>query len=231
MRKGQCGHRGRQQPPRIHQSQAGRRLLPSWRTGTMDARIVQIDDLPIYNQDLERPAAGERQPLQGRDRAAPMALLFVTPEHNRSHPRRSQERHRLGRAALWAATHGRESLRRSPAHRPARSRARSPSSICARFWATWACSCHGRRGLYHLQAGADRRSGHRHRRGHRAGSCKSSSTNSRRSCPLSGAIPSSARPERPLRSGHSKRRERGRHVHTAREAASSNPSPPWKAPA
>lgn len=51
--------------------------------GRMDARFVRIDDLPLYNQDLEyaRPAAVQRftEEVAGAD-----ALLIVTPEHNRS---------------------------------------------------------------------------------------------------------------------------------------------------
>jgi chromate reductase, NAD(P)H dehydrogenase (quinone) len=53
--------------------------------GKLAARIVQIDDLPIYNQDLENPLPASVQRLKGEiDRAD--AVLFVTPEHNRSIP-------------------------------------------------------------------------------------------------------------------------------------------------
>jgi chromate reductase len=48
-----------------------------------DVRFIAIDDLPIYNGDLEghRPAAVDRftDAVRGVD-----ALLFVSPEHNRS---------------------------------------------------------------------------------------------------------------------------------------------------
>lgn len=51
----------------------------------IEARFVRIDDLPMYNQDLEskRPEAVNRFTAQvaGAD-----ALLIVTPEHNRSLP-------------------------------------------------------------------------------------------------------------------------------------------------
>ena len=48
-------------------------------------KIVQIDDLPIYNQDheadLPKPVARFKAELAGAD-----AVLFVTPEHSRSIP-------------------------------------------------------------------------------------------------------------------------------------------------
>jgi chromate reductase, NAD(P)H dehydrogenase (quinone) len=51
--------------------------------GQFDVKFIQIDDLPIYNQDLETapPAAVTRfkSEVSKAD-----ALLFVTPEHNRS---------------------------------------------------------------------------------------------------------------------------------------------------
>lgn len=51
----------------------------------MEARFIRIDDLPMYNPDLEsdRPATVSRftQEVAGAD-----ALLVVTPEHNRSIP-------------------------------------------------------------------------------------------------------------------------------------------------
>ena len=48
-----------------------------------EAKISQIDDLPLYNQDLEAdfPAAAKR--LKSEIEAAD-AILIVTPEHNRS---------------------------------------------------------------------------------------------------------------------------------------------------
>ena len=51
----------------------------------LDAKLVQIDDLPMYNQDLESPlpagVARFKTEIEQAD-----ALLFVTPEHNRSLP-------------------------------------------------------------------------------------------------------------------------------------------------
>src|SRR6187431_2672219 len=51
--------------------------------GRFDVKFIQIDDLPIYNQDLETapPAAVTRFKS---DVSKADALLFVTPEHNRS---------------------------------------------------------------------------------------------------------------------------------------------------
>ncbi len=51
--------------------------------GRLDLRLIDIADLPLYNQDLEAsfPAAATRV----KDEiAAADAVLFVTPEHNRS---------------------------------------------------------------------------------------------------------------------------------------------------
>jgi len=50
-----------------------------------DAKLIQIDDLPLYNQDHENPVpapvARYKSEVEGSD-----ALLFVTPEHSRSIP-------------------------------------------------------------------------------------------------------------------------------------------------
>jgi chromate reductase, NAD(P)H dehydrogenase (quinone) len=50
-----------------------------------EAEFIQIDDLPIYNQDNEQPVpapvARMKSEIEGSD-----ALLFVTPEHSRSIP-------------------------------------------------------------------------------------------------------------------------------------------------
>lgn len=51
--------------------------------GRFDVKFVKVDDLPIYNQDLE----AELPPAVTRFKneiAQADALLFVTPEHNRS---------------------------------------------------------------------------------------------------------------------------------------------------
>jgi len=53
--------------------------------GAFDANFIQIDDLPMYNQDNEQPVpstvARFKSEVEGSD-----ALLFVTPEHSRSIP-------------------------------------------------------------------------------------------------------------------------------------------------
>jgi chromate reductase, NAD(P)H dehydrogenase (quinone) len=53
--------------------------------GKLDLKLIDISDLPLYNQDLEAdfPAAATR--VKNEVEAAD-AVLFVTPEHNRSIP-------------------------------------------------------------------------------------------------------------------------------------------------
>ncbi len=52
---------------------------------SFDATIIRIDDLPLYNQDLE--AALPEQVVRFKAHIADVdALLFVTPEHSRSIP-------------------------------------------------------------------------------------------------------------------------------------------------
>ncbi|HET7681104.1 MAG TPA: NADPH-dependent FMN reductase [Xanthobacteraceae bacterium] len=50
-----------------------------------DVKFVQIDDLPVYNQDHESDPPAPVTRLKNEIKAAD-ALLFVTPEHNRSIP-------------------------------------------------------------------------------------------------------------------------------------------------
>jgi chromate reductase, NAD(P)H dehydrogenase (quinone) len=52
---------------------------------TLPSTFVQIDDLPMYNQDLESPLP-ESVTRFKRELAAAGALLIFTPEHNRSIP-------------------------------------------------------------------------------------------------------------------------------------------------
>jgi chromate reductase len=53
--------------------------------GKFDAKIVRIDDLPLYNQDHEGQLAPEV--VRYKDEIAKAdGVLFVTPEHNRSVP-------------------------------------------------------------------------------------------------------------------------------------------------
>lgn len=53
--------------------------------GAFDATFVQIDDLPMFNQDLE-PNRPESTLRLKREIEAADAILIVTPEHNRSIP-------------------------------------------------------------------------------------------------------------------------------------------------
>jgi chromate reductase len=50
-----------------------------------DATFIQIDDLPIYNQDFENPVPAPVARFKSAVEASD-ALLFVTPEHSRSIP-------------------------------------------------------------------------------------------------------------------------------------------------
>lgn len=61
------------------------RALTRLGSGTFDARYVQIDDLPMYNQDHEQPVPGPVARFKAEVEDCD-ALLFVTPEHNRSIP-------------------------------------------------------------------------------------------------------------------------------------------------
>ena len=50
-----------------------------------DASFIQIDDLPLYNQDNENPVPAPVARFKAEVEASD-ALLFVTPEHSRSIP-------------------------------------------------------------------------------------------------------------------------------------------------
>jgi chromate reductase, NAD(P)H dehydrogenase (quinone) len=50
-----------------------------------DCELIRIDDLPVYNQDLDPTPPEPVVRLKGQIAAAD-GLLFVTPEHNRSLP-------------------------------------------------------------------------------------------------------------------------------------------------
>ncbi len=73
------------------------------------ARLIQIDELSIYNQDHELPTPGPVARLKSEIEASD-ALLFVTPEHSRSIPAV------LKNAIDWAARpYGQNSWRGKPA--------------------------------------------------------------------------------------------------------------------
>jgi len=61
------------------------RALARLADGKLALRIVQIDDLPMFNQDLESPLPANVARLKTAIESAD-ALLVVTPEHNRSIP-------------------------------------------------------------------------------------------------------------------------------------------------
>ena len=50
-----------------------------------EARLIRIDDLPMYNQDHEQPVPAPVARFKGEVESSD-ALLFVTPEHSRSIP-------------------------------------------------------------------------------------------------------------------------------------------------
>jgi len=101
----------------------------------VDAKLVQIGDLPMYNQDLESPlpmgVARFKTEIEQVD-----ALVFVTPEHNRSLPAVLKNAIDWG-TRPYGAIHGLESPLPSPGPRRALLPPRSLSSISVRFWATW----------------------------------------------------------------------------------------------
>jgi chromate reductase, NAD(P)H dehydrogenase (quinone) len=53
--------------------------------GRFNAHFVRIDDLPMYNQDIENPLPAEVARYKD-EIARTDGVLFVTPEHNRSMP-------------------------------------------------------------------------------------------------------------------------------------------------
>jgi chromate reductase, NAD(P)H dehydrogenase (quinone) len=61
------------------------RALVRLADGKLAANFVQIDDLPMYNQDLESPLPASVARFKASVEEA-NAVLFVSPEHNRSIP-------------------------------------------------------------------------------------------------------------------------------------------------
>jgi chromate reductase len=74
---------GSNRPESINRKLA--RALARLADGHFAANFVQIDDLPMYNQDLESPLPAGVARFKAEIEQAD-ALLFVTPEHNRSLP-------------------------------------------------------------------------------------------------------------------------------------------------
>jgi chromate reductase len=61
------------------------RALAKLADGKLAVSFIQIDDLPMYSQDLENPPPPNVSRFKAEVERAD-ALLFVTPEHNRSIP-------------------------------------------------------------------------------------------------------------------------------------------------
>ena len=132
--------------------------------GKMTARIVQIDDLPLYNQDFEDPLPASVSRFKDEIARAD-GVLFVTPEHNRSIPAV------LKNAIDWGSRpYGKNVWTGKPAAITGTSPGAIASAIAQQHLRqVLGQPGHdrvGRRGLHHLQAGADRRRGRRLRPGH-----------------------------------------------------------------
>ena len=61
---------------------------------------LRIDNLALYNQDFDSDYPAEYRQFKEQVKAAD-ALLFVTPEYNRSMPGVLKKRHRCGIAPVW----------------------------------------------------------------------------------------------------------------------------------
>ena len=120
-----------------------------------DATFIQIDDLPMYNQDHEQPVPAPIARFKAAVEASD-ALLFVSPEHSRSIPavlknaidwgaRPWGKTSWPGKPALVTGTYDRRDFDGRRTTASAR-RARRSGPAFAR-----------RRSLYSVQAGADRR--------------------------------------------------------------------------
>ena len=106
--------------------------------GAFDANFIQIDDLPIYNQDLEMPVP-EKVARFKSELARSDALLFVTPEHSRSITAVLKNAIDWG-ARPWGKTSWPGNPLPSSELRAAQSPQRSPSSICAQCSVTSVCT-------------------------------------------------------------------------------------------
>jgi chromate reductase len=91
--------------------------------------IVEIGQLPLYNQDQDAspPAAWTafRERIKSSD-----AVLFVTPEYNRSVPAPLKNAIDVGSHVPTARTHGAANRAPSSVHRPAQSVASARTIIC-----------------------------------------------------------------------------------------------------
>ena len=63
------------------------RSICAIRGDKLDCTMIEIGDLPLYNQDYDDPASTPEQYTRFRDQVrAADGVLFVTPEYNRSIP-------------------------------------------------------------------------------------------------------------------------------------------------
>jgi chromate reductase len=91
---------------------------------------ISYADLPLYNRDAD--ADYPQVALDFKERVAESdALLFVTPEYNRSIPGALKNAIDWG-SRPWGRTPGRNGRQRSSGPRPERSAPRSASSRCGR---------------------------------------------------------------------------------------------------
>jgi chromate reductase len=90
--------------------------------------IVEIGHLPIYNRDGDDNPPADRTSFRERIKAAD-AVLFVTPEHNRSVPAALKNALDIGSRpygkSAWSASRAPSSPRR-----PAASAGSAPTTIC-----------------------------------------------------------------------------------------------------
>ena len=121
--------------------------------GSFDANFPRIDDLPMFNQDLEGNLPAEVVRYKN-ELARADAVLIVTPEHDRSIRGVAEERRRLGRPPLWQELVGRQA-RLHHRHLARRDRQRAGAAASAldhgRAW----CNTPRRRSLRHFQAGPE----------------------------------------------------------------------------
>jgi len=127
------------------------RALARLGEGKLTTRSVQIDDLPMFNQDQENPLPASAARFKAEIGQA-NALLIVTPEHNRSIP---AVLNRLGREALRPELLGRKTGR-NHGHLSGRHRHGSGATASAAGVGEFGGFGHGRRSLCQLQAAPHR---------------------------------------------------------------------------
>ena len=99
---------------------------------TLKLDIVPIGGLPLYNPDIEATPPPEWTAFRARVKKAD-AVLFVTPEHNRSVPAALKNASTLPHAPM-APMPGTASRRPLSAPAPAPLAASAPTIICASRW-------------------------------------------------------------------------------------------------